>query len=440
MFNKYKPGGNGVGACSIAARRAKNRRATVCVRGTDQCFPCQPFMGQKTNLLNACLAANMPEPPPIWSHENFNPQNTRQSMLNGIESYETTETWKFTPDAENQHFNENQFVIGKTGIIYTVDNGGTIYALVDNGGSFSVLFSRSTGYSSLRPPTIGLDNIMYFSATNTVKSITNINTSSPSIGWTFTSTSLSSPFEMTSPYPPIIGDYGNLFVSTTNGYIVAINKKNGALLWTYHSSTNNFIYLAIGHNGVIYAVEHGTSKLVAISQSGSVLWTLTTTTSFSSFSVPVIGHDGTIYIVSSEKVWAFTDNGHSGSEKWGLTVDSTLNRSISIGGLNNRLYVSYGSHVAAITDNVTSGQINWSIDTGVAGITAITIGRNGTLYFSSAYTRLTSVSDLGDTAIVNWADYIESGGNSSSCAIGLNGTIYFGGDHSMVIARGTLSP
>lgn len=435
MFNKYKPGGNGVGACSIAARRAKNRRSTVCVRGTEQCFPCQPFMGQKTNALNSCLAANMPERPPVWSHENFNPQNTRQSMQNGIDSYETTETWKFTPDAESQHFNENQLVIGPTGIVYTIDNGGTIYALVDNGGTFSVLFSRSTGYSSLRPPTIGLDNIMYFSATNTVKSITKINTSSPSSGWTFTSTSLSSPFDMTSPYPPIIGEDGKIFVSTANGYIVAINGKNGAPLWTYHSSTNNIIYLAIGHNGVIYAVEYRTSKLVAMAQSGGVLWILTTNTTFSNFSVPVVGRDGTIYVVSSEKVWAFTDNGSSGSENWGLTIDSTLNPSISI-GLNNRLYVSYGSHIAAITDNVTSGQINWSIDVGFSGITDITLGRNGTLYFTSAYTKLTSVGDLGDTAVVNWSEYVDSGGNSSACSIGLNGTIYFGGDHNMVLARG----
>jgi hypothetical protein len=49
LYNKYKPGTGGVGASSIANRRAKNRLATVCgINGTN-CFPCYMTLGQYSN-------------------------------------------------------------------------------------------------------------------------------------------------------------------------------------------------------------------------------------------------------------------------------------------------------------------------------------------------------------------------------------------------------
>jgi hypothetical protein len=44
LYNKYKPGGGGVGASSISNRRAKNRLATACV--SEKCFPCFNTLGQ----------------------------------------------------------------------------------------------------------------------------------------------------------------------------------------------------------------------------------------------------------------------------------------------------------------------------------------------------------------------------------------------------------
>jgi hypothetical protein len=41
LYNKYTPGSNGVGASSIANRRAKNRMASVCTPQT-----CGPFYSQ----------------------------------------------------------------------------------------------------------------------------------------------------------------------------------------------------------------------------------------------------------------------------------------------------------------------------------------------------------------------------------------------------------
>ena len=53
LYNKYTPGGSGVGASSTSNRRAKNRMATVCRSGdgsnTKNCFPCQSTLGQYSN-------------------------------------------------------------------------------------------------------------------------------------------------------------------------------------------------------------------------------------------------------------------------------------------------------------------------------------------------------------------------------------------------------
>jgi hypothetical protein len=47
LYNKYKPGQGGVGASSIANRRAKNRLATICTE--QKCFPCYMTLGQYSN-------------------------------------------------------------------------------------------------------------------------------------------------------------------------------------------------------------------------------------------------------------------------------------------------------------------------------------------------------------------------------------------------------
>ena len=49
LYNKYKPGVNGVGASSISNRRAKNRHATICA--PQNCFPCYMTLGQYNNFL-----------------------------------------------------------------------------------------------------------------------------------------------------------------------------------------------------------------------------------------------------------------------------------------------------------------------------------------------------------------------------------------------------
>jgi len=51
IFNKYRPGVSGVGASTIANRRAKNRLASVCVNG-DNCSNLYKNLGVHQNYAN----------------------------------------------------------------------------------------------------------------------------------------------------------------------------------------------------------------------------------------------------------------------------------------------------------------------------------------------------------------------------------------------------
>lgn len=48
-YNKYKPGVNGIGASSIANRRAKNRLASVCTNNNSQCSAFYQYLGRYDN-------------------------------------------------------------------------------------------------------------------------------------------------------------------------------------------------------------------------------------------------------------------------------------------------------------------------------------------------------------------------------------------------------
>ena len=158
----------------------------------------------------------------IWPYINLNNKNTRQSIYNGPSITSPPVTKWLYQALSSATFNENQLVIGPTGIIYIVANNGDIYALQDLGTGIqpNLLFSFNTGYSSLLPPAIGINNIMFFAGTNTIKAVQNITTISPSVLWSLTITSPS----LTNPKSPIIGANNTIYLSTSNGYIFAINN------------------------------------------------------------------------------------------------------------------------------------------------------------------------------------------------------------------------
>ena len=49
LYNKYKPGVNGVGDSTIANRRAKHRLASVCTNNNSSCGPFYQYLGRYDN-------------------------------------------------------------------------------------------------------------------------------------------------------------------------------------------------------------------------------------------------------------------------------------------------------------------------------------------------------------------------------------------------------
>jgi len=82
FYNKYKPGTGGVGASSIANRRAKNRLATVCV--SHNCFPCYNTLGQYSNYThnpNGYIPCPIPK--------SINNRLDKTIVINGVTRYYT---------------------------------------------------------------------------------------------------------------------------------------------------------------------------------------------------------------------------------------------------------------------------------------------------------------------------------------------------------------
>ena len=52
LYNKYKPGMNGVGASTTANRRAKNRLASTCTGVNSQCGSFYQYLGRYDNYTN----------------------------------------------------------------------------------------------------------------------------------------------------------------------------------------------------------------------------------------------------------------------------------------------------------------------------------------------------------------------------------------------------
>ena len=332
--------------------------------------------------------------------------NTFQSNYTGPQT--NTTKWNTTIGTSYSSSEQGSAVTGSDGTVYIGSNNGTFYAINPNG----------------------------------------------TILWTYNIGSMSS--------TPAISANGTIYVQTQSGTLYALTSE-GSYLWncTTGSSSGDPV---IGSDGTIYVSSSATNLLYAVTPSGKIKWTY----SAGGYLAPAIGSDGTIYIVTSNTVYAITDNGTNATQKWNCTLGNTIQRSsISIGS-NGTLYVGastqlyainsstgqikwnitvstyyiYGApaissdgtiYVAttkgtstgtlyAITDNGTNGTVNWSYDIGriyAYGVTPV-IGADGTIYIGS-FTGMYAITDNGDYPTLKWF-YTMAVGNTAS--IGSDGTLY----------------
>jgi hypothetical protein len=373
----------------------------------------------------------------LLSYVNDNTQNTRFSVANGAAAVPIPTTkWTYNPPVGSS-FNENQIVIGDSGILYIADDVGKLLAVVDNGNSASSLWSVDTGFTGLVPPALGNGYTLYGVGTNTMKAVANINTASPSVLWTTNLTPLTAPLSPLLQYD--INGIPTIYVSGT-GKIYSV-KADGTINWVYSPAVSAVTYLGIKSDGsVIYACA--SNQLYALTPAGLLKWSLTVGTNSG---YPTIGEDGTIYFTSGVSVYAVTDNGSLGTLKWTINsgaLSGSLTKALAIGS-NDVIYVTNvtttgaNSRIFAIVDNGGSATVKWTdntLPTNPPSLTAVTLGNDGTIYTTGDYGYIASVTDTGASYVNNWGFQTAPIGLSSPCSIGANNRIYLGGDHDLIVA------
>ena len=181
LYNKYKPGGGGVGASSIANRRAKNRLASVC-GSTNKCFPCYNSLGQYSNYthnpngfvpcpgtINIISSSSSPTPGPspsgTYTVTYLGNTNTGGSVPAGVTSYAGGSSvtilgnsgtlartgyqfggWNTAADGSGTNY-----VGGDT---FNITQNTTLYANWIIGG-VRLLYDPGTGGSGTPPPSSG---------------------------------------------------------------------------------------------------------------------------------------------------------------------------------------------------------------------------------------------------------------------------------------------
>jgi hypothetical protein len=373
----------------------------------------------------------------LLSYVNDTNQNTRFSVANGAVAAPTPAVkWTFNPPVGSS-FNENQIVIGDSGILYIAEDSGKLLAVTDNGSSASLLWSVDTGFTGLVPPALGNGNILYGVGTNTMKAVSNINTASPAVIWTANLNPLSAPL------PPLLqfdlNGIPTIYVSGT-GKIYSV-KFDGSINWVYSPAVSAVTYLGLSLDGsVIYATA--SNQLYALTSAGLLKWSLTVG---ANAGYPTIGADGTIYFVSGVTVYAVTDNGALGSLKWTVNtgaLSGSLAKALAIGS-NDVIYTTNitttgaNSRIFAIVDNGGSATVKWAantLPTNPPSLTSPTVGNNGLIYTTGDYGYLACVTDNGASFTVNWGYQTAPAGFSSPCSIGTNQRVYLGGDHDLIIA------
>lgn len=217
---------------------------------------------------------------------------------------------------------------------------------------------------------------------------------------------------------PAIGFDGTIYISSTNGYIYAINP-NGTLKWKFNSNGAIYSSPSLWKNQVIYFGNYS-GCLYALNLDGTLKWKLDTGEPGSSsiLSSPSFDKNGTVYFGdSNDYLYAVSPNGKL---KWKFKTDSSIFSSPII-GMDGTIYIgNYGGIFYALNPD---GTMEWKFQTKDANILLPpAIGPDGIIYISD---------DNGDIYALNqngkllWKLH-KNGTFSSSPAVAKDGTIYTG--------------
>ncbi|WP_292546836.1 PKD domain-containing protein [Methanoregula sp.] len=349
-------------------------------------------------LLIVPVTANLDSSP--WPKFGYDLQNTGQSPYVGSQT--GTPKWSYNAKTTYDYHSP---VIGFDGSIYLGDDAWNLVAINSDGTLKWKDAYKSFGWKNIRGPVaLGSNNILYFG--NQDGFIYAVNAKNGDKIWKTTTATDAQIFG-----GPAIGSDGTIYIGSDALY--AFNPRDGSLKWKNTTGTANYATPAIGSDGTIYIGSQTNPTFYAYNPDGTLKWSNTSAYVTGS---AAIGSDGTIYVGSNGdgRVYAWNPNG---TLKWNNTSGPLTSGSPAIAN-DGTIYVG-GSSVALSAWN-PDGTLKWTYGSGqVYGSPAI--GADGIIYFNCWDSH--SIIALDPDGSLKWT-YQTGNTITSSPAIAADGTVY----------------
>jgi len=210
--------------------------------------------------------------------------------------------WVVSLSAGNSNIETGGPAVGGDGTIYAQATNGTVAAISPDG---QIKWQVSLGCCNTNvSPAVGSDGQLYVVASSG-KTLYKLNSASGATLWSRTLGSVT-----VSHVSPVTDGQGNVYLALPNGTVQAYGAS-GSPLWSVPAFGAYNATLALGSDGVLYAINGSNGSLRALSSAtGTVLWSLQIGNALSSS--PNLSKDGILWIGAARKLWAVTTGAVSG--------------------------------------------------------------------------------------------------------------------------------
>ena len=224
---------------------------------------------------------------------------------------------------------------------------------------------------------------------------------------------------------PLVDEDGNVYVGSHDDFDGTIYKldTDGNLKWTFKTASDICSSPAIDENGVIYFGSGDNHLRAVYASTGQLKWKY----QFEGFadSSPAIGPDGTIYIGGTleGRLYAIDENGEY---KWHIELENSKDTWSSPAIFKGIVYIGSDNGYVYAADAET-GELLWEKHIAYSVGGSPVISAEGTIYINcecEGNTVCDTFFALNQQGQTIWS--FNDSFASSSPAIGLDGTIYFG--------------